>query len=63
MTNTLTGGSLKVYEILEFLKASYQEKPDKNILGYTLDEKLSNLYGKVYFNRNLKKIIIIHLNQ
>ena len=60
MTNTLTGGSLKVYEILEFLKASYQEKPDKNILGYTLDEKLSNLYGKVYFNRNLKKIIIIH---
>ena len=58
MTNTLTGGSLKVYEILEFLKASYQEKPDKNILGYTLDEKLSNLYGKVYFNRNLKKVIV-----
>ena len=43
----LTGGSLKINELLELLKASYEEHSDKNILTYELDEKLSNLYGKV----------------
>ena len=37
----LKGGSLKVKEIKAFLEASYMEDPSKEIMGYTLDEKLS----------------------
>ena len=51
----LTGGSLKVGELMELLKASYLEQPNKTIYGFTLDEKLSNLYGKVYVDMNKKK--------
>ena len=55
----LTGGSLKVNELMELLKASYLENSPKTIYGFTLDEKLSNLYGKVYVDMNKKKVAII----
>jgi len=38
-----------------FLQASYEEDAPLNIDGYVLDEKLSNLYGKVYVNDESKK--------
>ena len=56
----LTGGSLKINELLELLKASYEEHSDKNILTYELDEKLSNLYGKVYVDNINKKVVLAH---
>ena len=54
----LTGGSLKINELMMLWKASYEENSDKNILTYKLDEKLSNLYGKVD-NIN-KKVVLAH---
>ena len=51
----LKGGSLKPPEIKSFLQASYEEKAPPQINDYMLDEKLSNLYGKVYVNESLKK--------
>jgi hypothetical protein len=56
----LTGGSLKVGELMELLKASYVENSPKTINSFTLDEKLSNLYGKVYVDVNKKKVVIIY---
>jgi hypothetical protein len=35
----LTAGSLKVSEISAFLKASYEEQPETQIMGYTLVKK------------------------
>ena len=55
----VTGGSLKVDELMELLKASYLEQPNKTIYGFTVDEKLSNLYGKVYVDMNKKKVAIV----
>ena len=52
----MKGSGLKVNEIKEFLQASYKEHPEKYILGYVLDEELSNLYGKVYVNEENKKL-------
>ena len=46
----MKGGSLKPHEVKDFLQASYEEDAPMNIDGYVLDEKLSNLYGKVYVN-------------
>lgn len=54
----LTGGSLKVGQLMELLKASYLEESPKNILGFILDEELSNIYGKVYVNENKKKVVV-----
>ena len=54
----MKGGSLKVNEIKEFLQSSYDVDAPKNLLGYFLDEDLSNLYGKVYVNDDLKKVIL-----
>jgi len=56
----LTGGSLKINELIELLKASYLEDPPKTILSFTLDEKLSNLYGKVYVDENKKKVVLAY---
>ena len=56
----LKGGSLKVKEIKAFLEASYEEDPPKEIFGYQLDEQLSFLYGKVYVNHKLKKVVVVH---
>ena len=56
----LKGGSLKVKEIKAFLEASYMEDPPKEIMGYQLDEKLSFLYGKVYVNHKMKKVVVVH---
>ena len=53
----LKGGSLKVKEIKAFLQASYMEKSPNEIMGYALDEELSFLYGKVYVNEQLKKLL------
>ena len=55
----LTGGSLKVNELMDLLKASYLEQSPKNIYGFTHDEKLSNLYGKVYVDMKKNKVAII----
>jgi hypothetical protein len=55
---SLKGGSLRVNELKIFLEASYNPDAPKQLLGYTLDEKLSNLYGKVYFNNDLKKVVV-----
>ena len=54
----LKGGSLKPPEIKMFLQASYEEKAPPQINDYMLDEKLSNLYGKVYVNEKLKKVVL-----
>ena len=54
----MKGGSLKVNEIKEFLQSSYDVDAPKNLLGYVLDEDLSNLYGKVYVNDDTKKVIL-----
>ena len=56
----LTGGSLKINELMEILKASYLENPPKTIYNYTLDQSLSNLYGKVYVDMNKKKIVVAY---
>jgi len=56
----MKGGSLKVKELKAFLDASYQEDSPKEIMGYTLDEKLSGLYGKVYVNQGIKKVVLLH---
>jgi len=56
----LKGGSLTVNEIKQLLEASYNPEAPKELLGYTLDAKLSNLYGKVYFNNGIKKVVIAH---
>jgi hypothetical protein len=57
---SLKGGSLKVKEIKAFLEASYMENPPKEIMGYMLDDELSFLYGKVYANKELKKVVVSH---
>jgi len=54
----MKGGSLKPQEIKDFLQASYEKYAPSNIDGYDLDEKLSNLYGKVYVNETLKKVVL-----
>ena len=52
------GGSLKTNELKQFLEASYLDPAPNEINGYTLDTTLSNLYGKVYVNTNLKKVVV-----
>ena len=54
----MRGTGLRPNEIKNFLQASYEVKAPLNIGNYVLDEELSNLYGKVYVNENLKKIIL-----
>ncbi len=51
----MKGGSLKSQEIQDFLEASYEINAPESIDDYELDDKLSNLYGKVYVNHDLKK--------
>jgi hypothetical protein len=54
----MKGGSLKPQELKDFLEASYEENAPKTIDNYILDDKLSNLYGKVYVNKALKKVVL-----
>jgi hypothetical protein len=54
----MKGGSLKPQELKDFLEASYEENAPKTIDNYILDDKLSNLYGKVYVNKALKKAVL-----
>jgi hypothetical protein len=51
-------GSLKTNELKQFLEASYLDPAPNEINGYILDIILSNLYGKVYVNTNLKKFVV-----
>ena len=46
---------LKQQEIRNVLQATYEKNAPTNIDDYVLDEKLSNLYGKVYVNEDSKK--------
>jgi len=54
----MKGGSIKVKELKAFLEASYMQPAPEEVMGYKLDSELSNLYGKVYVNEALKKIIL-----
>jgi len=54
----MKGGSLKPQEVKDFLQANYEKDAPMNIDGYVLDEKISNLYGKVYVNDESKKVIL-----
>ena len=54
----MKGGSLKPQELKDFLQASYETNAPKTIDNYILDDKLSNLYGKVYVNEALKKVVL-----
>ena len=54
----MKGSGLTPPEIKQFLQASYEEKAPTQINNYILDEELSNLYGKVYVNEILKKVIL-----
>jgi hypothetical protein len=54
----MKGGSLVPKELKDFLTASYIENAPEQIDGYTLDNKLSNLFGKVYVNQDLKKVVV-----
>ena len=54
----MKGGSLKTNELKQFLEASYLDPAPNDINGYSLDTILSNLYGKVYVNTNLKKVVV-----
>ena len=56
----MKGGSLKVKEIKAFLEASYMQDAPNEIFGYILDTVLSTLYGKIYVNDQLKKVVIAH---
>jgi len=51
-------GSLKPQELKDFLQASYEKNAPKTIDNYISDDKLSNLYGKVYVNHDLKKAVL-----
>ena len=48
----ISGNGLKVNEIKNFIQSIYLEEALKKLLGYVLDEDLSNLYGKVYVNED-----------
>ena len=54
------GGRLEVGEIKDFLNASYEPNPPKTLNVYILDEKLSNLYGKVYNDDDDQKLVVAH---
>lgn len=54
----MKGTGLNPQEIKDFLQASYEKDAPKNIRGYVLDDELSNLYGKVYVNEDLEKVIL-----
>jgi hypothetical protein len=63
----LNGGSITANELQKFLVASYEEPSPSNILGYVLDEELSNLSklvnqttARVYVNEANKKVIVSH---
>ena len=54
----MKGTGLRPQEIKNFLEASYEVIAPLNIDDYVLDDKLSNLYGKVYVNEDIKKVIL-----
>jgi hypothetical protein len=55
----ISGNGLKINEIKNFIQSSYIEEVPKILLGYVLDEELSNLYGKVYVNKYFKNFFYL----
>ena len=51
---------IKSKRAFRIIKGIYEANSDKNILTYKLDEKLSNLYGKVYVDNINKKVVLAH---
>ena len=54
----MKGGSLKPQERRDFLQASYERDAPMDIDGYVLDEKLYNLYCKVYVSHESEKVVL-----
>ena len=59
----MKGGSLKTNKLKQFLEASYLDPAPNEINGYSLDTTLSNLYGKVYVNTNLKRLLLVFVER
>ena len=55
----MNGAGLRVGQIKDFLKASYEDNPPIKIRDFQLDNELSNKFGKVYFSVSQKKVAII----
>jgi hypothetical protein len=55
----MNGSGMKVGQLKDFLKASYEDKPPHKIGAFMIDNKLSNDYGKVYFSISQKKVVIV----
>jgi hypothetical protein len=60
MPRTKTGGKLKAKEVKDFLDASYDKTPPKDLDGYLLDTELSTDTAKVYYNPEKNHAITIH---
>jgi len=57
----MKGGKLPINQIKAFLEASYDVKDTKpEINGYILDRELSNKWGKLFVNTQLKKAVVAH---
>jgi hypothetical protein len=54
------GGKLKASEIKDFLQASYDETPPKDLDGYVLDSSLSSATAKVYYNPQTGHAVVAH---
>jgi hypothetical protein len=60
MPKMLKAGKRTAKEIKQFLEASYNENPPKEIDGFILDEKLSKKTGIVYYNPDTGEAIVAH---
>jgi hypothetical protein len=57
---TKKGGKMKASEIKDFLIASYDETPPKDLDGYILDSSLSSATAKVYYNPQTGHAVVAH---
>jgi hypothetical protein len=56
----MKAGKLKAKEVKDFLNASYDKTPPKDLDGYILDNKLSTDTAKVYYNPQTNHAVIAH---
>ena len=63
----LSGGKLKVKELKIFLESSYVDPAPADIMGYKLDEEISNksilisqTTARAYVNESLKHVVVTH---
>lgn len=56
----MKAGKRTAKEIKQFLEASYQDKPPETIGDFVLDKQLSKKTGKVYYNPQTGKAVVIH---